>query len=201
MSNDIRIKKGLDIKLIGEADKTVEQAVISNYCTIRPEDFHGVIPKLVAKEGTTVKAGDTLFYDKSEESVMFASPVSGKVVEIQRGPKRRIDAIKIEADKSQVFADLGAFNLDNATAESVKTHLLASGCWPFVKQRPYDVIANPNKSPKAIFISGYASAPLAADLDFTLKGKEAELQAAVTRGGLDSKCPRLSSYWRAFTYW
>ena len=183
MSNDIRIKKGLDIKLIGEADKTVEQAIISNYYTISPVDFHGVIPKLVAKEGTTVKAGETLFFDKSQESVMFASPVSGKVIEIQRGPKRRIDAIKIEADKSQVFADFGVFDLNSATAESLKAHLLASGCWPFVKQRPYDVVANPNKAPKAIFISGYASAPLAADLDFTLKGKEAELQAAVTALG------------------
>ncbi|MDN3666706.1 Na(+)-translocating NADH-quinone reductase subunit A [Algibacter miyuki] len=183
MSNDIRIKKGLDIKLIGEADKTVEQAIISNYYTIAPADFHGVIPKLVAKEGTTVKAGETLFFDKSNESVKFSSPVSGKVIEIQRGPKRRIDAIKIEADKSQSFADFGAFDLNSATAESVKSHLLASGCWPFVKQRPYDVIANPEKSPKAIFISGYASAPLAADLDFTLKGKEAELQAAVTALG------------------
>jgi Na+-transporting NADH:ubiquinone oxidoreductase subunit A len=183
MSNDIRIKKGLDIKLKGEAEKTVEQAVISNYCTIRPEDFHGVTPKLVAKEGTAVKAGGTLFYDKSHEAVKFLSPVSGKVVEVIRGPKRRIDAIKIEADKTQDYEDFGKFNLDSATAESIKSHLLASGCWPFIKQRPYDVIANPDKSPKAIFISGYASAPLAADLDFTLKGKEAELQAAVTALG------------------
>ncbi|MDP5158348.1 MAG: Na(+)-translocating NADH-quinone reductase subunit A [Flaviramulus sp.] len=179
MSNDIRIKKGLDIKLIGEAEKTVEQAVVSNYHTIKPEDFHGVIPKLVAKEGVAVKAGSTLFYDKSHEAVKFASPVSGKVIEVLRGPKRRIDAIKIEADKTQSFEDFGKFNLESATAESVKSHLLTSGCWPFVKQRPYDVIANPDKSPKAIFISGYASAPLAADLDFTLKGKELELQAAV----------------------
>ena len=81
MSNDIRIKKGLDIKLNGEAEKTVEQAIISNYCTIRPEDFHGVTPKLVAKEGTLVKAGSTLFFDKSQETVKFSSPVSGKVVE------------------------------------------------------------------------------------------------------------------------
>tara|TARA_R110002050_G_scaffold281956_1_gene429613 strand:+ start:23494 stop:24846 length:1353 start_codon:yes stop_codon:yes gene_type:complete len=180
MSNDIRIKKGLDINLIGEAEKIVEQAIISNYCTIRPEDFHGVIPKLVAKEGTSVKAGDTLFYDKSQEAVKFSSPVSGKVIEVQRGPKRRIDAIKIEAEKTQSYVDYGALNLDTAKSEDIKAHLLASGCWPFVKQRPYDVIANPDKSPKAIFISGYASAPLAADLDFTLKGKEAALQAAVT---------------------
>ena len=183
MSNDIRIKKGLDIKLIGEAEKIVEQAIISNYCTIRPEDFHGVIPKLVAKEGTSVTAGSTLFYDKSHQAIKFASPVSGKVVEVVRGPKRRIDAIKIEADKAQSFQDFGKFNTETSKAEEIKAHLLASGCWPFVKQRPYDVIANPEKSPKAIFISGYASAPLAADLDFTLQGKEAELQAAIAALG------------------
>ena len=183
MSNDIRIKKGLDIKLIGEAEKAVERAIISNYCTIRPEDFHGVIPKLVAKEGSTVKAGGVLFFDKSKEAVKFVSPVSGKVVEVVRGPKRRIDAIKIEADKTQVFEDFGKFDLVGSNADKIKAHLLASGCWPFIKQRPYDVIANSEKSPKAIFISGYASAPLAADLDFTLQGKEAELQAAVTALG------------------
>ncbi len=179
MSNDIRIKKGLDIKLIGEAEKAVERAIISNYCTIRPEDFHSVIPKLVAKEGTTVTAGGVLFYNKTKEAVKFVSPVSGKVVEVVRGPKRRIEAIKIEADKTQVFEDFGKCDVEGSSAEDIKAHLLSSGCWPFVKQRPYDVIADPDKSPKAIFISGYASAPLAADLDFTLQGKEAELQAAV----------------------
>ena len=183
MSNDIRIKKGLDIKLKGDADKTVEQAVISNYYTIRPADFHGIIPKLVAKEGATVNAGSVLFYDKSNENIKFSSPVSGQVKEVIRGPKRRIDAITIEATKPLSYEDFGKFNLDNATAENVKSHLLACGCWPFIKQRPYDVIANPDKLPKAIFISGYASAPLAADLDFTLKGKEAELQAAITALG------------------
>ena len=183
MSKDIRIKKGLDIKLNGAAEETVEQAIISNYCTIRPEDFHGVIPKLVAKEGTTVNAGGTLFFDKSQESVKFSSPVSGKIVEVVRGPKRRIDAIKIEASKLQVFEDYGKFDINGANSEEIKAHLLASGCWPFVKQRPYDVIADPEKTPKAIFVSGYASAPLAANLDFTLKGKEAELQAAVSALG------------------
>ncbi|MGS2725144.1 Na(+)-translocating NADH-quinone reductase subunit A [Psychroserpens sp. BH13MA-6] len=179
MSKDIKIKKGLDIKLVGEAEKTVEQAIISNFCTIRPEDFHSVVPKLIAKEGATLKVGDVIFYDKSHEDVKFVSPVSGTVVEVQRGPKRRIDAIKIQADKESSFKDFGKFDL-TSDAEKIKSHLLASGCWPFIKQRPYDVIANPNKSPKAIFISGYATAPLAADLDFVLQGKEAELQTAIT---------------------
>ena len=179
MSKDIKIKKGLDIKLVGEAEKSVEQAIISNFCTIRPEDFHSVIPKLVAKEGTTLKAGDVIFYDKSNEEVKFVSPVSGTVIEVLRGPKRRIDAIKIQADKPQSYKDFGIFNT-SSDAKTTKAHLLASGCWPFIKQRPYDVIANPEKSPKSIFISGYATAPLAADLDFVLQGKEAELQAAVS---------------------
>ncbi|WP_372753848.1 Na(+)-translocating NADH-quinone reductase subunit A [Mariniflexile sp.] len=183
MSNDIRIKKGLDIKLKGEAEKTLEKADSSNFYTLRPEDFHGVIPKLISKVGSKVKAGEPVFYDKSNENVKFVSPVSGEIIEIARGEKRKILAIKLQADKEETYQDYGKFNLEAAKADEVKAHLLASGCWPFVKQRPYDVIANPDKTPKAIFISGYASAPLAADLDFTLKGKEAELQAAVTALG------------------
>ena len=180
MSNDIKIKKGLDIKLKGAAEKAKENAIISNFYSIRPEDFHSVIPKLIAKVGAKVKAGEPIFYDKSNENVKFVSPVSGEIIDIPRGDKRKILAIKLQADKEQSYVDYGKFNLDAAKADDLKAHLLASGCWPFIKQRPYDVIANPEKSPKAIFVSGYASAPLAADLDFTLQGKDAELQIAIT---------------------
>ena len=183
MSNDIKIKKGLDINLIGEAEKTTENAIISNYYTIRPEDFHGIIPKLVAKEGSKIKAGETVFHNKANEAMKFVSPVSGEVIEILRGAKRKILAIKIHATKEQSYVDHGKFNLEAAKPEAIKAHLLTSGCWVFIKQRPYDVIANPDKLPKAIFISGSASAPLAADYDYVLKGKEAELQAAITALG------------------
>ncbi|TVZ57760.1 Na+-transporting NADH:ubiquinone oxidoreductase subunit A [Flavobacteriaceae bacterium MAR_2010_105] len=183
MSNDIKIKKGLDIKLKGEAEKALENAIISNFYTLRPEDFHSVTPKLIAKVGSKVKAGEPVFFDKNNEAIKFVSPVSGEVVEIPRGEKRRILALKIQADKEQTFVDHGKFNLESATGDDVKQHLLATGCWPFVKQRPYDVIANPDKSPKAIFISAYASAPLAADLDFALQGKDAEIQVALTALG------------------
>ncbi|WP_100610984.1 Na(+)-translocating NADH-quinone reductase subunit A [Confluentibacter lentus] len=183
MSKDILIKKGLDIKLKGEAEKTLEKAILSNFYTLRPEDFHGLTPKLISKVGSKVNAGDPVFYDKSNENIKFVSPVSGEILEINRGEKRRILSVKIQADKTQTYKDYGIINPDTANAEAIKARLLESGCWAFIKQRPYDVIANPNKSPKAIFISGYATAPLAADLDFTLKGKEAELQAAVTALG------------------
>ncbi len=175
MSNDIKIKKGLDIKLDGEAEKVSESAVKSNYYTIRPEDFHGKTPKLIAKEGSKVKAGEPIFYDKSNEAVKFVSPVSGEIIEINRGEKRKILSIKIQADKDQKFVDHGIFKLASAKPEEVKSHLLSSGCWPFIKQRPYDVIANPDKSPKAIFISAYASAPLAADYRFCFKRKRSRI--------------------------
>lgn len=183
MSNDIHIKKGLDIKLKGEAEKTSEKAVISNFYTLRPDDFHGVTPKLISRVGTKVKAGEPVFYDKSNENVKFVSPVSGEILEIARGEKRKILSIKIQADKTQTYQENEVLNLETAKSEEVKALLLSSGCWPFIKQRPYDVIANPNNAPKAIFISAYASAPLVADYDYTLKGKEAELQAAVTALG------------------
>ncbi len=180
MSKDIRIKKGLDIKLVGIAEKNTTNSSLSSVYAIKPEDFHGITPKLVAKEGSEVKAGDTLFYSKSDERILFPSPVSGKVTEVVRGARRRVLAVKIAADATQIHTDFGKKDAVKMSAEEVKNHLFTSGCWPFIKQRPYDVVANPNQAPKAIFISAYASAPLAADLEYTLAGKETELQTAIT---------------------
>ena len=180
MSNDIRIKKGLDIKLVGEASLTKGDAIKSNFYSIKPEDFHGLTPKLLVKSGVKVKAGEPIFYDKSNESVQFVSPVSGEVIEVIRGEKRRILEIKIQADKTQTYFDHKKLEVESASKDVIKAKLLSSGCWPFIMQRPYDVIANPGQSPKGIFISAYASAPLAADYDFVLTGKQAELQTAVT---------------------
>lgn len=184
MSKDIKIKKGLNINLVGAAERTLSPSLPTEFYSVRPGDFHLVVPKLVAKEGTHVKAGETLFYDKSHENIQFVSPVAGEVVEVVRGPRRRVDAIVIKASSNNESIDHGAFNIENTTPELLKEHLLASGCWPFIKQRPYDVIANPENAPKGIFISGYATAPLAADLDFTLAGKEQFLQTAVTALGM-----------------
>ena len=180
MSKDIRIRKGLDIKLLGAAQKSTSNAIKSKVYAIKPEDFQGVTPKILAKEGTRVQAGEALFFEKTNDTILFPSPVSGEVVEIERGERRKVLAIKVKADEQLQFKDFGAVNPDTMDADQVKTHLLAAGCWPFIKQRPYDILANPSVTPKAIFVSAYASAPLAADYDYTLEGKDAELQAAVT---------------------
>lgn len=179
MSKDIRIKKGLNINLVGAAEQTTSQAVSSNVYAINLNDFHGVTPKMLMKEGAEVKAGEPIFYNKNKEEMLFVSPVSGELVEIVRGARRRILTLKILADKEQVYQESKPLDLKKVDAATIREAFLKSGCWPFIKQRPYDIIANPDKTPKAIFISAYNTAPLAADVDYVMKGKENELQAAI----------------------
>ncbi|TAI46811.1 Na(+)-translocating NADH-quinone reductase subunit A [Flagellimonas allohymeniacidonis] len=180
MSKDIRIKKGLNINLVGAAEKTTSKAVLSNVYALNLDDFHGITPKMLVKQGAEVKAGEPLFYNKANEEMLFVSPVSGELVEIVRGARRRILTLKILADKTQEYTSHKVMDVEKAEADEVRKFLLQSGAWPFIKQRPYDIIATPDSTPKAIFISGYATAPLAADPDFVLQGKEAELQAAIS---------------------
>lgn len=183
MSKDIRIKKGLNINLVGAAEQTTSKAVLSNVYAIDLQDFHLIIPKMLLKQGAEVKAGEALFYNKTREDMLFVSPVSGELIEIERGARRKILTLKILADKSQQYVEHKMLNPDSASKGEITSLLLKSGCWPFIKQRPYDIIADPDTTPKAIFVSGYNTAPLAADLDYVLKGKEAELQAAVSALG------------------
>lgn len=180
MSKDIKIKKGLNIRLKGEAEKTLSNAPRSRTFAIRPSDFHLITPKMIVKEGAKLQAGDTIFYSKDNEPIKFVSPVSGTLTAIERGPKRVITRLLIEGDQQDTFKDFGKLDPGASSAEVIRELLLSAGCWPFIKQRPYDVVARPDSQPKAIFVSGYSTAPLAADLDFTLKGKENELQAALT---------------------
>ena len=183
MSKDIRIKKGLNINLVGSAEKTLSKAVSSNVYALNLDDFHGITPKMLVKQGTEIKAGEPLFFNKADEKMLFVSPVSGELVEIVRGARRRILTLKILADKNQEYTEHTTLDLNAVDGAAVRDFLLKSGAWPFIKQRPYDIIANSDATPKAIFVSAYATAPLAADADFALQGKEAELQAAITALG------------------
>ena len=180
MSNDIRIRKGLDIHLEGEADKTTQQLPLASLYGIKPNDFHGVIPKLLLREGNEVKAGEALFFSKSDERVLFPSPVSGTIKKIVRGERRKVLEIHIAPSQEQTFKDYGKKDVEEMQGEDIKVHLLSAGCWPFIKQRPYDVIANPDGKPKAIFVSACKTNPLAPDYDYVLKGKEQALQTALT---------------------
>ena len=180
MSKDIKIKKGLTINLKGEAEKILSSAPRSRTFVIRPSDFHLITPKMVVREGERIMAGDTIFYSKINELIKFVSPVSGTLTKIERGAKRVITELLIEADPQDTFKNFGVLSPESSSAEAIKARLLEAGCWPFIIQRPYVVVANTEIEPRDIFISAYSSAPLANDFDFSLHGKEKELQAAVT---------------------
>jgi len=179
MSKDIRIKRGLTLRLKGEAEKQVVDAPRSKTYAIKPPDFHAVVPKMVVKEGARILAGEELFFSKYTEEVRFTSPVSGTIAEVKRGDKRRILEVIIEADPTDSYKNFGQLNAATADAESVKNRILKSGCGAFIKQRPYDIIADPKDSPKAIFVTAVSTAPLAADLGFVLKDKVAAFQEGI----------------------
>jgi len=179
MSTDIKIKKGLNIKLKGRAQNKLSSINRSKIFAIDPSNFHGIIPKMIVKVGDKVQVGDAVFYAKQNEQIKFTSPVSGVIKEIVRGAKRKILKVLITADESDSFNDFGVKTPDNLTALQVKEILLESGCWAFINQRPYDIIANPSESPKAIFVSAYATAPLAASHSYALSGKEKEFQVGI----------------------
>lgn len=179
MSKTVRIRKGLDIRLVGVANKIKTEAPMPKTVSIRPADFHGVIPKMMLKEGADVKVGQPIFHDKYNESIQFVSPVSGKLEAIVRGEKRRILELVISADASQDYSPLGAIDYASLDGEQVKAKMLEAGLWPYIKQRPIDIVANPNNAPKAIFVSAFDSSPLAPDFDFVLHGKNAEFQAGL----------------------
>jgi len=179
MSEVIKIKRGVDIKLVGDADKEFAPAVAPETVAIKPDDFHGARFKLVVKEGEEVKAGSTLLFNKDDEAVKLTSPVSGEVAQIVRGAKRRILEVRILADKKVAFEDFGAADPIELERDGIVEKLTASGCWGFFKQRPYNVVAETSKTPKAIFISGFDSSPLAPDMSLILDGSEKEFQTGI----------------------
>jgi len=179
MAESVKIRKGLNIKLKGEAEKVYVDVPVSDTVAIKPPDFTGVRVKLLCKVGDEVKAGTALFCDKDNENVLFTSPVSGEVVEIHRGDKRRILEVKVLADKEITYEPFKQANPADLSREEIIEWMLKSGTWPLIRQRPFEIIANPNESPKAIFISAFNSAPLAADNDFVLHGHGEEFQAGL----------------------
>ena len=179
MSETIKIKRGVDIKLQGKAEQIYANAEMPEIFALKPIDFPGVKLKLAVKEGDEVKAGTPLLFNRDREQIKFCSPVSGEVAEIVRGEKRKLLEVRILADKEIQYVDFGAADPTALEREAVKEKLLASGCWPFIKQRPYNIVANPERTPKSIWISCFDTAPLAADLDFVVHGMENEFQTGI----------------------
>jgi Na+-transporting NADH:ubiquinone oxidoreductase subunit A len=183
MSQIVRLKKGFEINLTGAAKKEIFPGDQPETFALKPGNFLGVKrPKTLVKEGESVKAGTPIFEGKNCPDVVFASPVSGEVVEILRGEKRALLEIRILADREVKFKEFRKYTpseLNNADPKEIKDQILHSGLWPCLIQRPFAIVADPSEMPKSIFISGFDTSPLAVDYGLTLKGEEKYFQAGI----------------------
>jgi len=179
MSKIITLKRGLNVNLQGLAELTISQASRTALFAVKPTDFFNLTPKLNVKVGDEVKAGSELFYDKYRPEIKFTSPVSGKVSEIRRGERRKLLEVVVEASSTDEFVEFKKGSPKEMSREDIVNNLLESGMWPVIRQRPYNIIANKDNSPKAIYISGFDSAPLAADVNLLLKDNLGEFQTGL----------------------
>lgn len=189
MANVIKLRKGLDINLKGKPARELLSVKEPGFYSLVPDDFTGVTPKVVVKEQEYVMAGGTLFIDKNHPELKFVSPVSGVVTSVERGARRKVMNIVVAAAEEQDYEEFGKMNPAQMSGEQVKEALLNAGMFAFIRQRPYDVIADPTTQPKAIYISAFDSAPLAPDFEFVLKGEEANFQT-----GLDALARMAKTY-------
>ena len=180
MANVIKLHKGLDIHLQGRAEEKLIQLKSNGKFALVPDDFEGVTPKVVVKEGDKVKAGDALFVNKQYPEVKFASPVSGTVREVVRGERRKVLCIKVDADAQQEFTDFGKRDVGTMTGEQVINALLEAGIFGYINQLPYAVSTNPSVQPKAIFVSALRDKPLAGNFEFEVEGQVADFQTGLT---------------------
>lgn len=180
MANVIKLRKGLNVNLKGHAAETKLPLKPADEYALVPDDFVGVTPKVVVREGDSVKAGDALFVNKNCPDVRFASPVSGTVSAVVRGERRKVLCVKVKADKEQVYTDFGKHLVSSLSAEEVKQELLESGLFGYINQLPYAVSTTPNTTPKAIFVSALRDMPLAGDFEVELKGNEQDFQTGLS---------------------
>ena len=189
MSNTIKLKKGLDIPLSGKAALKIGLEVKPGIVALKPTDFRGLVPKLLVKEGDKVLAGTPLFADKMCQDILFTSPVSGTVQSIVRGEKRKLLAVLVKEDGLRKSVDFGKNDPDKMSPDEIKSLLLKSGLWASLIQRPYGIVANPAAAPKAVFVSGFNTAPNAADVDFTLGSQAEFIQKGISAVAKMAGCP------------
>ena len=180
MSQVIKLKKGLDILLEGEAKRELTRLPLVHAYALKPEDFPGVTPKLLVRVDDEVKVGTPLFFDKYRPQILFTSPVSGKVSAIVRGEKRKILEVVITPEAEQVYETFDVPAIEATDREQIKSLMLKAGLWPMIIQRPFGIVANPQDTPKSIFVSGFDSAPLAPDMNFVLENEAENLETGFT---------------------
>ncbi|MDO4707886.1 MAG: Na(+)-translocating NADH-quinone reductase subunit A [Porphyromonadaceae bacterium] len=179
MANEFSIKKGLTLNLKGKAPEIhLGMGGKGKTYAVVPSDYVGFTPKLAVQVGDRVLAGAPIVYHKASPELKLTSPVSGEVVAINRGAKRKILSIEVHPDAEQEYKAFDVSALEGKGREELLGLLLESGLFAFFKQRPYDRLANPSVAPRDIFVTANFTAPLAPNFAFVAEKYQRELELA-----------------------
>ena len=178
----IRINKGHDIQISGVPNNNITNIKAHDTLALLPTDFRGVKPKLLVKEGDNVKIGSPLFFNKLNPIVKWASPGSGKINKIEYGPRRVIKKIELLLSDEQKHVEYKKFknsDIISLDREKVLTSILEANIFPIFRQRPFNIIPNPEISPRDIFISGVDTSPLSVNIELVVEDDIKNFQAGV----------------------
>lgn len=182
---NIKIRKGLDLKIKGSPKaqeiREIEEKTVSQVA-VTADDYPGIKPTFLVKEGDKVKKGQPLFSDKKNPLVLYTAPAGGKVTAINRGQRRAFQSVVIETEKNEKEIEFNAYTrarLARLKKEDVINNLLQSGLWPSLIARPYGKVANPEKEAAAVFINAMDSAPHAPSADLIIGERLNAFEAGV----------------------
>ncbi len=167
----ITIKKGLDLPISGAPSQVISDGNPINKVALLGEEYVGMRPTMHTRVGDEVKKGQTLFEDKKNPGVLFTSPASGKVIEVNRGAKRVLQSVVIEVfgDEKVAFDSYTADQLAHLDREAIKTQLVNSGMWTTLRTRPFSKVPAIDSSTQAIFVTAMDTNPLSADAGVIIK--------------------------------
>ncbi|MDA0690115.1 MAG: Na(+)-translocating NADH-quinone reductase subunit A, partial [Proteobacteria bacterium] len=153
-------------------------------------------PTMQVQVGDKVRVGQILFNDKKNPRVCYTAPASGTVSAINRGYQRRLLSLVIDTDApcksgQKQYPIYDSENLEGLAREQVVEWLLKSGLWTAMRQRPFSKVADPELTPRALFINAMDSNPLAVDPDLVIAD---ELMAFVDGVKVLSKLPQENLY-------
>ncbi len=157
----IEINRGFDVGVAGAPEQTIHTAPRVGRVALLGGDYPNLRPSLEVDEGSRVKAGDTLFSDRARPEMRFVAPASGRVIQINRGPRRTLVSVVIDVDGDDpVRMDVPE---SGCRREDIVELLLRAGLWPVLRSRPFGRVADPDRRPAALLITAIDSRPLAAD--------------------------------------
>ena len=170
----IKVKKGLNVPIVGSPTEDLDTLKNVRSVAIIGSDYHGMRPTMLVEEGDTVKLGQALFEDKKNPGVIFTSPGAGKIESINRGPRRALQSVVIELGEevSVKFNKYEENQLKTIPSSEIRKNLISSGLWTAFRTRPFSKIPAINSNPSNIFVTAIDTNPLGPNVNKIIEMNE-----------------------------